>query len=407
MEQNNNIETLTKEISDQLFELHTSAITVDSIKSDYKNQKQKIIEKINVLKKQGYDSEQIQNIFNQFDNSNKTNYAKFFFNKNRIIPAAEFIQMDLGVKSWLVQDLIPSNVLIFLFGIAGHYKTWFVLHLAVCLANGRTFLNRLTKSIKVLIVNKDSTPSELQRRLKKFGMVVDNIFVDMNPLSLDSYIAIAKEYDLIIFDSLIRFHNADENSATEMAEVMGILQKIRDAGTTVLVIHHRGKATGQGYRGSSEILAGCDLAFSLNKNPDALILKTEKSRLTPEYTLQLKMIEDEGIITFMELPATVPSSVAIKDRIYALIQQSGSNGVTAKEFSKETGRDYKQAITFLNELMDDGAVYLTTEGKKKMYRCSKFKPASEAEQRELTTLLPPIDNKNGSNLAGGSVEGEV
>ncbi|MCL4479751.1 MAG: helicase RepA family protein [Deltaproteobacteria bacterium] len=404
--ENNNIETLIKEINDQLFELHTSAITVDSIKSDYKNQKQNIIEKINVLKKQGYDSEQIQNIFNQFDTSNKTNYAKYFFNKNRIIPAAEFIQLDLGVKSWLVQDLIPSNILIFLFGIAGHYKTWFVLHLAACLANGRTFLNRQTKSIKILIVNKDSTPSELQRRLKKFGMMVNNIFVDMSPLSLDAYVTIAKEYDLIIFDSLIRFHNADENSATEMAEVMGILQKIRDAGTTVLVIHHRGKATGQGYRGSSEILAGCDLAFSLNKNPDALILKTEKTRLTPEYILHLKMTEENDVINFVELP-TVPKSVTLAEKLYAFIEDKKYDGATAADISSNFGKQYGEIQPVLKEMINDDSVYLTTEGKRKVYRGSNFKPASGADQRELTTLLPPIDNKNGSNLARNNMEGEV
>jgi hypothetical protein len=319
----------------------------------------------------------------------------------QIISATEFLKRDFGVHLWLVQDLIPSNSLVFLFGVPGHLKTWLALYLGVCVANGKPFLNRQTSISKVLIVNKDSTQSELQRRLRKFGLPVDNLFIDMNPLGFDFYTGIAKEYGLIVFDSFIRFHEGEENSATEMAQVIKVLQQIRDAGTAVLVIHHRGKDTSQGYRGSSEILAGCDLAFSLRKDIDKLVLKTEKSRLTREYNLNLRMIEDGDIITFTELPASVPSSVTLKERIYAFIQQSGSNGVSAQEFSKEVGRDYKQAIIYLKELINDGAVYLTTTGKKKIYRCSNFKTAPEAEQRELTNLLQPYIKGNCSNLGGG------
>ena len=408
MEQNNNnIETLTKEINDQLFELHTSTITVDSIKLDYKNQKQKIIEKINDLKKQGYISEQIQIVFNQFDTDNKTNYSKFFFSRNRIISATEFLQQDFGIKSWLVQDLLPANALYILSGKAGDLKTWLVLYLVICLANGKPFLNRLTRRVKVLIVNRDSTQAELQRRLNKFGIQVDNIFIDTNPLELEAYITIAKDYDLIVFDSFIKFQNgADENSSTEMVKIMTLLQRIRDAGTAVLVIHHRGKALTQGYRGSSEILAGCDIAFSLIKEADRLILKHEKTRLTPEYTLQLKMIDENDVISFRELP-TVSKSVTLTEQVYAFIDNKQYDGATASDISSRFGKQYGGIKSILNEMINDGSIYLTTEGKKRIYRGSRFKPASGADLRETNTVLPPIDNKNGSNLVGNGMEGEV
>src|SRR5439155_25835281 len=58
----------------------------------------------------------------------------------------------------------------------------------------------------------------------------------------------------MVFDSLLRFHSADENSATEMKVAMGCLRDLVTAGATVVVLHHRSKSETSTYRGSSDIL---------------------------------------------------------------------------------------------------------------------------------------------------------
>ena len=68
---------------------------------------------------------------------------------------------------------------------------------------------------------------------------------------------------LIIFDSLLRFHEAEENSAKEMAQVMAKLRKLVTAGASVIVLHHSPKSEPRknSYRGSSEIHAGVDRVY--------------------------------------------------------------------------------------------------------------------------------------------------
>jgi hypothetical protein len=95
---------------------------------------------------------------------------------------------------------------------------------------------------------------------------------------------------LIIFDSLIRFHRAEENSATEMAEVMQNLRALANLGATIVVLHHKPKAEGAHYRGSSDIAGGVDTAFSVSRDRQAGTLKLDcfKSRFVEEFSLTLR-----------------------------------------------------------------------------------------------------------------------
>lgn len=75
----------------------------------------------------------------------------------------------------------------------------------------------------------------------------------------------AQHQPLIVFDSLVRFHAADENSASEMRNVMAHLRRLADVGATVLVLHHRSKTEANKYRGSSDILAAVDMVYALEE----------------------------------------------------------------------------------------------------------------------------------------------
>lgn len=112
------------------------------------------------------------------------------------------------------------------------------------------------------------------------------------------YIEIVRSFPhppLLIFDSLIRFHAAgDENSSAEMAPIMGSLRNIAEAGAAILVLHHLGKATDNGYRGSSELLAGCDISLSLIEKDGSIQLRTHKNRLGPPVSLALVFDVEDG-----------------------------------------------------------------------------------------------------------------
>lgn len=94
----------------------------------------------------------------------------------------------------------------------------------------------------------------------------------------------------MIFDSLIRFHEGEENSATEMAEVMQELRALAHAGATLVLLHQRAKSETSRYRGSSDIAGGVDTAISISRDRKAGLLTLEcfKSRYVEEFSLTLR-----------------------------------------------------------------------------------------------------------------------
>src|SRR5215472_14513090 len=108
-----------------------------------------------------------------------------------------------------------------------------------------------------------------------------------------------------IFGSLIRFHRADENSATEMSEVMQDLRALANAGATVIVLHHKPKAEGAHYRGSSDIAGAVDTAYSVARDRQAGILTLDcfKSRFVEEFSITMRPdLGDEGDFVVVDAP---------------------------------------------------------------------------------------------------------
>ena len=68
---------------------------------------------------------------------------------------------------------------------------------------------------------------------------------------------------LIIFDTMRAAHDLDENDSKDMAQIMGRLKEIRNAGFTVLVIHHAGKGNDRASKGSTAITDLADHVLSL------------------------------------------------------------------------------------------------------------------------------------------------
>ena len=68
---------------------------------------------------------------------------------------------------------------------------------------------------------------------------------------------------LVVFDTLIKFHQRDENSSTEMTIIMKRIRQLANLGPAVLVLHQLNKTENarKGGRGSNEIQASADLGI--------------------------------------------------------------------------------------------------------------------------------------------------
>jgi hypothetical protein len=87
-------------------------------------------------------------------------------------------------------------------------------------------------------------------------------------------------YALVVVDTLARNSAGwDENSAKDMGEFTDAIDQIRRAaGGTVLVVHHHGKDSDKGSRGSSAIEANADTVYNSRKDGETFKLSRSKSK---------------------------------------------------------------------------------------------------------------------------------
>ncbi len=200
---------------------------------------------------------------------------------------------------WLVEGLLPAASVTLLAGEPGSYKTWLALALLRGVDGGGNFLGRRCAESAVLYLDRENPLRVVQERLAVLGIsapqrsrIWGGWLPDAPPAIGDPrLLEIAQQRrPLMIFDSLIRFHGSDENSATEMAPVMGGLRALAHAGATVVVLHHKPKSEGSLYRGSSDIAGGVDTAIAVSRDRVAGLLRVEcfKSRFAEEFTLTLR-----------------------------------------------------------------------------------------------------------------------
>jgi hypothetical protein len=210
--------------------------------------------------------------------------------------------LHIHKTKWLVDRLFAEDELILITGLPGSFKSFLAGHLAAAVSTGHDFLGRKTKRTRVLILDRDNPPHIIAERREILKMSEGSHLKIWHYWGGDPPPAIGdprleelarKHRLLIIFDSFVRFHDADENMTRDMVGIMGELRKLVVAGATVIVLHHRPKGDPKvKYRGSSDIHAAVDAAFSVSVNretkPQTITLECFKHRAIQEFKMTLQ-----------------------------------------------------------------------------------------------------------------------
>jgi hypothetical protein len=179
---------------------------------------------------------------------------------------------DLEIKvEWTVDKLIPSEAVTVIHGQGGLGKTWLLLQLGSCVADGKPFCGLETMKGPAYYIDFENPVAELCNRARILGrssLQVWHLSHTPAPPRLDS-----REWEsykllspgLIIFDSIRAAHNLDENSSKDMTFIMGRLKELRSYGHTVIGILHSPKGDARNYRGSSALVDQCDHSLGMEK----------------------------------------------------------------------------------------------------------------------------------------------
>lgn len=316
------------------------------------------------------------------------------FVKRKILTVSDIFSMPEEEKpEFLVDKLVPEKGIIAVSGHPGCGKSWFMLHMAQCIASGEKFLGEMeTKKGNVLIVDEENGVWEMKRRIQLLGYSENaNIhfycqsgFKIDKKRDLDELLDVITKQNikLVIFDPFVAIHSKVENSAEDAQIVMENLQKFNLVGASVLFIHHHRKGVGSGgqsLRGSSAFSGRLDSHITVEKSNEtdtttSMDIDHAKSRRgknlapfriiltqeTPESLISITHDNEIGTVTIKKEKAKRLIVELLKlgglttDEIVVQIQKEGDIG----------NRNINQA---LKDLETDKLVNTHRDGKKKKY----------------------------------------
>lgn len=254
-------------------------------------------------------------------------------------------EIEKQADRWLVDEMILEKSITLLTAPPGGFKTWLALALGGAVSKGTEFLGRKTLKTQVLYLDFENPPSIIRKRGKMLNLSSDYFHVwghwwEHAPPKIGDprLIEIALRHGLlIIVDSFIRSHSADENSAKQMAKVFRWLRRLADAGATILLLHHQAKTQNSQYRGSTDILAGVDGAFELrkekSKNDTILSLTCFKHRRIQETTIKIRPNWQKGCFEVLDGDGSNSISSAVVDKIKSVIARH--RGISQKDLLEQ------------------------------------------------------------------------
>ncbi len=295
----------------------------------------------------------------------------------RLIPRVADVKATS--TEWVVEDMIAQGEYTLISGAPASMKSMLALSIADGIRKGTEILGRQTMQKQVLYIDKENPVSLIKERwplLKILGE--SNLyywgywFTEIPDVPHPVYVKLAERYQpVMIFDSLIRFHSLDENEATAMRGVSQFFRGLCNLGATVIVLHHQGKSSEGSrspFRGSSEIEAGCDIAYCRTKKmtEDGLFLDVRcfKNRHGLETEFRLRFDSEKGLF----LPQLTEEERTIEKISKAIAEKPGGS---FDEIQKATGIPEKKLREILK--MEEGIGWTYQAGAHNKYQYVSLK----------------------------------
>jgi RecA-family ATPase len=324
--------------------------------------------------------------------------------KLKPVALVDLMNKEFPATEWLIEHLIPSEAIVAISGAPAAFKTWLVLDLIVKVSQGDILFDKfITNQTGVLLVDEENGPRLLQTRFKKLNKspnlpiyLLSLCDFKLTKESVEKLISFTKErgIKLVVFDSLVRIHSADENDASKMAGVFGMLKKFSKEGITVIFTHHNRKQgtfrpnPSQDMRGSSDILASVDCHLAVERKPkeDYLTITQTKLRQGEEMKpFKLNIINDDNEIRFEyagEVDEIQNKKADCKEAIKEVLKQENRPlfGKELFERIRNAGIElgYSTFKSAVKEMLDKGELFEKKgERNKTFYSLERFEDIQE------------------------------
>jgi len=207
--------------------------------------------------------------------------------------AAELLAKPEPKIEWLIENIWVDKARGLIAGNPGVGKTWLALDMLISVASGQLCMGKYpTKRGAVLLVEEEGSELNLSRRLHSMARARGLQHADLSNLHLLTrqftkiptdaaelfHLIAGLDIKLIVFDSLRRFHNAEENSSSEMQPVLDSFARLNAmTEASIVLIHHLSKGSRdvdrrpifERLRGSSDFWAWRDCLIGVEGEEEA------------------------------------------------------------------------------------------------------------------------------------------
>ena len=313
---------------------------------------------------------------------------------------SDVVNSENEVLPYVIENLLPEHFLLLLTGRRGRKKSLLSLIMALSIARGINFLGWKTMKSPVLYVDMENSRKLLAKRLRllvglggKVTPIIEGITFllseDIGSLNIEKDESALKEDSegkVLIIDSLAKAHKKEENSNSEMTQVMQRLINLARANYRALIlVHNQGKNQDLGARGASAIEDTSDIVVEISTSSDLVNLTCVKHRDAKEsdVTRTVRVTFSDNKITVSD--AEGEEIVRFIKRLRELPEDSLSSQNRILEALK--GRyPHHKILTLLKRGVDSGFLSIT-RGESNVIRYS-LDGCSLCHQRETCMLTP-------------------
>ena len=272
-----------------------------------------------------------------------------------LIDVNSLVNEEIEDINFYIEPIIPQKSLILICGKAGKGKSLITLSLILSLLTKEKYLNNfnITKKPSILLYDLENGKTILKDRLRYLTNGLDinkneiqnfRIAETFNKINIEKELELCSKHDIIVLDCYRRFLDGVENdSETTNNFYNNFLKKLRDMGKSVIVIHHLKKFKEieeedpmDNIRGSSDISAQFDLAYTLYKSEDSIDIDTEnlmyninfiasKNRLgLPIKNFSIKVVKDftnkKTSLNYCNYDKKMSPKERLKDKVFDILK---------------------------------------------------------------------------------------
>ena len=296
---------------------------------------------------------------------------------------------NMTPPDWLIDSLLIEGGTSSLYSPSESFKSFIALDLALSIATGADWRGKPTKAGPVVYVIGEGVggwPARVFTWLQNRSDGREALFWTIptglaltEPQDVQALIqaiqGVCDKPAMVVLDTLARnFGGGDENSTQDMNRFVSAVDHVREAtGAHVLIVHHSGKDTERGARGSSVLRAALDTEMQCNRpNMEAPFVEfkvTKQKDIEKADPMHFEMVKCEGKnpATGETITSLVPVLRDVSDKVDTLeaelVASLQNEPKTVAELKEEFSLSASYLRTVLYKMKKNEQIYSDTKGR--------------------------------------------